>query len=213
MTPESGPFTEASRRQHWEAIYRAKAEDELSWHQDEPVLSLQLVRELASPESRIIDVGGGSSRLASRLVELGFSNVAVLDIAEAALERSRGAHPIHHKPIRWIAADVTRASELGSFDIWHDRAVFHFLVDAVDRTRYLELACRTVPAGGHLIVATFALHGPDTCSGLPVERYDARELGVAFRPAFTLRKTVNEIHTTPWGTQQPFTYVVLDRVG
>jgi 2-polyprenyl-3-methyl-5-hydroxy-6-metoxy-1,4-benzoquinol methylase len=212
MGPKSAPTTRASRRQHWEAIYRAKAEDELSWHQDEPALSLQLIRELASPDHRIIDVGGGSSRLAIRLVELGFSRVAVLDIARAALGRSQGAALSLRDQIHWISADVTAARELGSFDIWHDRAVFHFLVDPKDRRRYTELAARTVPPGGHLIVATFALSGPETCSGLPVERYDARKLASAFHPAFALRKTVNEVHTTPWEAQQPFTYVVLDRV-
>jgi SAM-dependent methyltransferase len=212
MAQESAPLTRASRRQPWEAIYRAKAEDELSWHQDEPALSLQLIRELASPDRRIIDVGGGSSRLGPRLVALGFSNVAVLDISRAALERSQNAARSLRKQIRWISADVIAAREVGSFDVWHDRAVFHFLVDPRDRRRYIELAARTVSPGGHLIVATFALNGPDTCSGLPVERYDAQKLASAFRPTFALRKTVNEVHITPWGTQQPFTYVVLDRI-
>jgi 2-polyprenyl-3-methyl-5-hydroxy-6-metoxy-1,4-benzoquinol methylase len=213
MGPKARPATPTSRRQHWDAIYRAKADEELGWHQDEPALSLQLIREVASPGSRIIDVGGGSSRLAGRLAEAGFRNVAVLDIARAALERSkRGARP-HREHIRWIVADVTRLDEVGPFDVWHDRAVFHFLVDPEDRTRYVELAKRTVPVGGHLVVATFALEGPETCSGLPVERYDASKLEAAFQPRFTIRRTVDELHTTPWGTRQPFTYAVFERTG
>jgi len=211
MAGESAPTVPSSRRKHWEAIYRAKAEDELSWHQDEPALSLQLVREVASPGSRILDVGGGSSRLASRLAEAGFRNVAVLDISDAALERSRMQAPGHRDNIRWIVADVTRVDAVGPFDVWHDRAVFHFLVDPEDRTKYVELAKRTVARRGHVIVATFAPEGPETCSGLPVERYDATRLAAAFRPGFTLRKTVRELHTTPWGTRQPFLYAVLVR--
>ena len=211
MEPESAPAVSSARRQHWEAIYDAKAEDELSWHQDDPALSLRLVREVASPQSRIIDIGGGSSRLAKRLVEAGFHHVAVLDIAHAALERSRKGAPLHRDLIHWIVADVTGVDDVGPFDVWHDRAVFHFLVDAEDRTRYVELATRTVSPGGHLIVATFAMDGPETCSGLPVERYDATKLAAAFQPAFTLRTTVDELHTTPWGTRQPFLYAVLDR--
>jgi 2-polyprenyl-3-methyl-5-hydroxy-6-metoxy-1,4-benzoquinol methylase len=211
MDPESAPAVPSSRRQHWEAIYHAKAEDELSWHQDDPALSLRLVREVASLPSRIIDVGGGSSRLANRLAEAGFQNVAVLDIAHAALERSRKGASVHRDDIRWIVADVTQVGEVGPFDVWHDRAVFHFLVDPEDRRRYVALAERTVTPGGHLIVATFALDGPETCSGLPVERYDATKLAAAFRPTFLLRTTVDELHTTPWGTRQPFTYALFDR--
>ena len=201
----------SSRRRHWEAIYHAKAEDELSWHQDDPALSLRLIREVASPEDRIIDVGGGSSRLAGRLVEAGFQHVAVLDIASAALERSKKGTPAYRNNIRWIVGDLTRVDEVGRFDVWHDRAVFHFLVDPEDRSRYLELAKRTVTSGGHLIVATFALGGPETCSGLPVERYDASKLADEFRPTFSLRRAARELHRTPWGTRQPFTYAVLDR--
>ena len=202
----------ASRRQHWESIYRTKAEDELSWHQDEPTLSLRLIREVASPESRIIDIGGGTSPLAARLSEDGFGCVTVLDISDAAVRRSRTRSQPLARGARWIRADVTKAKRLGRFDIWHDRAVFHFLTDLRDRRAYVDLARRTVPVGGHLVLATFALDGPEKCSGLDVVRYDSQTLDAEFATGFELLRKVRESHRTPWGTRQPFTYVVFRRV-
>jgi len=200
------------RRQHWESIYRTKPEDELSWHQEEPTLSLRLIREVATPESRIIDIGGGSSPLAARLSEQGFRRVTVVDIADAAVRRSRTRARAHARNICWIRADVTKAPRLGRFDVWHDRAVFHFLTDSRDRRAYVDLARRTVPVGGHLVLATFALDGPEKCSGLDVVRYDDRTLNAEFAAGFELRRKVRESHRTPWGTRQPFTYVVFRRV-
>lgn len=199
------------KRAHWESVYQTKQEAEVSWHQDNPALSLDLIREIATPRSRIIDVGGGSSVLASRLVALGFEDVAVLDISAAALDRAKERGGTAAEKVRWVIADVTAVRDLGQFDVWHDRAVFHFLTSPEERRSYVELAARTVPAGGRLIVGTFALDGPEKCSGLPVERYDTAKLSDAFGASFSLRREAKETHLTPWGKPQQFTYAVFER--
>jgi 2-polyprenyl-3-methyl-5-hydroxy-6-metoxy-1,4-benzoquinol methylase len=148
MKPESAPSPLSARRQHWEAIYHAKAEDELSWHQDDPTLSLRLIREVATPRSRIIDVGGGSSRLASRLAEAGCHNVAVLGIANAALERSKKGATVHRDYIRWIAADVTRVNDVGPFDVWHDeRSSTFWSTPRTEGGTSISRSARSPPAG------------------------------------------------------------------
>jgi 2-polyprenyl-3-methyl-5-hydroxy-6-metoxy-1,4-benzoquinol methylase len=202
----------ASKQRLWETIYRTKAQDELSWHQDEPALSLRLIQGVADRHSRVIDIGGGTSNLARCLLRTGSKSVTVLDIADAAI-RSGPSHSSTLVPgTRRLRADVTNVGRLGRFDIWHDRAVFHFLTDPAERRAYVDLARRSVPVGGHVILATFALDGPETCSGLSVERYDAGMIAAEFSKGFTLVRKVREIHTTPWGTLQPFQYVVLRRV-
>jgi 2-polyprenyl-3-methyl-5-hydroxy-6-metoxy-1,4-benzoquinol methylase len=201
-----------SRHQHWENIYHSKSDQSLSWHQEEPATPLALIAEAASPDLRVIDVGGGSSMLAARLLDKGFRNVAVLDISEAALNRAKSRIGARAELIRWIAADVTAVGDIGQFDVWHDRAVFHFLTDPEDRRRYAALAERTIPVGGHLIIATFALDGPERCSGLPVHRYDAKGLAREFMHSFALEKELPEIHITPGGKPQSFIYAVFRRV-
>jgi 2-polyprenyl-3-methyl-5-hydroxy-6-metoxy-1,4-benzoquinol methylase len=202
----------SARRRHWESIYRTKGEDELSWHQDEPTLSLSLIRDVASPGSRILDVGGGTSPLAARLSDHGFRKVTVLDIAGAAVRLSQSRSGAHLRGVHWLREDVTKVDRLPKFDVWHDRAVFHFLTDPRDRRAYVALAERTIPVGGSVILATFALDGPERCSGLEVVRYNGRKLGAEFSNGFSLLRELREVHRTPWGTLQPFTYVVLQRV-
>jgi 2-polyprenyl-3-methyl-5-hydroxy-6-metoxy-1,4-benzoquinol methylase len=201
-----------SRKQHWEAIYSTKGEDELSWHQEEPKLSLRLISAFAAYRDRIIDIGGGTSLLARRLLEHGFEHVTVLDIAGSAIESGerRAGGPV--AGLKRRRADVTTTKRVGRFDVWHDRAVFHFLAAPKERLAYVNLARRTVPVGGHVIIATFALDGPEKCSGLDVVRYDAAMILTEFSPGFILSRKVREVHTTPWGTTQPFSYVVLERV-
>lgn len=200
------------RRQHWETIYRTKGEDELSWHQEEPTHSVRLIREIANTDSRIIDIGGGTSPLASRLLADGFRNVTVLDIADSAIQASQLRHGASARSVHWIRADVTKVDRIGKFDVWHDRAVFHFLTDSEDRRNYVNLARRAVPVGGHVVVATFALDGPEKCSGLDVVRYDGWKLEDEFSVGFALLREKRESHRTPWGTRQPFTYLLLKRV-
>ncbi len=184
----------------------------MSWYQGEPVLSLRLIRDLATLKDRIIDIGGGTSSLAARLSQRGFRGVTVVDIADAALRSRQHRSNAGVPGVRRIDADVTTIDRLGRFDVWHDRAVFHFLTDPQDRRAYVDLAQRTVPLGGHLVLATFALDGPEKCSGLDVVRYDGRKLEAEFAPGFALVRELRESHRTPWGVRQPFTYVVLRRV-
>jgi ubiquinone/menaquinone biosynthesis C-methylase UbiE len=197
---------------HWDNIYSTKGERGVSWYQAEPQRSLAWIRSIA-PErgGRIIDVGGGASVLVDRLLDLSFEKVAVLDISETALSQSRARLGDRSARVEWIVADVTETRDIGRFDIWHDRAVFHFLTDAHDRTRYVELARRTLPEGGHLIIATFAEDGPKRCSDLDVCRYDAETMAVELGRGFSLVDEARETHETPWGSPQAFWYGIFRR--
>jgi hypothetical protein len=200
------------RKAHWEGVYTSRAETGVSWFQVEPRLSLELVGSVAPAQGgRIIDVGGGASVLVDRLLDGPFEEIAVLDISEAALGKARSRLGRRAERVRWIMADVTEVRDLGAFDVWHDRAVFHFLTDAGDRKKYVELARRTVPADSHLVIATFADRGPKECSGLAVCRYDADSLGAELGDGFALVREARESHTTPWGSSQAFFYGVFRR--
>lgn len=202
-----------TRQQHWEGVYRAKGDTELSWFQAQPAVSLSLIEALRPRPRRVIDIGGGQSGLAGELLARGVEEITVLDIAGAAIERGRRRLGPLADRVRWLVGDVLEAQELGEADLWHDRAVFHFLTDPEHRLRYVAAAARAVRAGGHAILATFAPTGPEKCSGLPVCRYDPAALAHEFEPAFGLVSTTTETHTTPWGKTQDFTYVVLNRTG
>jgi len=197
-------------QEYWESVYASKGDWDLSWTQTEPLMSLSLIGEVC-PTGRVIDVGGGSSLLAERLLERGYS-VTVLDISKTAIDRARNRLGATANQIHWVVADVTDNPQLGSFDVWHDRAVFHFLTASADRAAYTALLARTVPVGGHLIIATFALDGPEKCSGLEVRRYDGQALAAELGPQFSLLKSLPEMHITPWGGEQPFQYSLLKRV-
>jgi len=200
------------RKAHWERVYSTKGEAEVSWYQDEPRLSLELIRAVVpATGGRIIDVGGGTSVLVDRLLELPFEAIAVLDISETALGKARLRLGERARRVRWLSADMTDVDDLGTFDIWHDRAVFHFLTDVSDRKRYVELARRTVPEGGHLIVASFADDGPKRCSNLDVCRYNAESMAAELGEGFSLVREARETHTTPWGSSQAFFYGVFRR--
>lgn len=198
------------RQAHWESVYRTRSDDELSWFQVQPAVSLSLIEGLRPAPRRAIDAGGGQSPLAGELLARGIK-VAVLDISAAAIERARKRLGPGAGRVRWIVADVLEPQDLGPFDLWHDRAVFHFLTDREDRRRYVQAASRAVPEGGHAIVATFAPSAPEMCSGLPVHRYDAAGLASEFAPAFSLVDSATDAHATPWGKVQDFTYAVLQR--
>lgn len=195
---------------HWEEVYARRPEAELSWRQGEPERSLALIQGLGlPPQARIVDVGAGASPLAQRLLDLGYRNLTVLDVSHAALSLLRSRLGARASQVHFVVGDLLRLDSIGEFDLWHDRAVFHFLTEAADRARYAELAAKSVAAGGSLIVATFAPDGPESCSGLPVRRYDAEGIAQALGPAFTLLQFEREIHVTPAGASQPFTYAVL----
>lgn len=190
--------------EHWNAVYAAKGDPELSWTQPEPHMSLSLI-EKACSKGRVIDIGGGTSNLAARLLERGYS-VAVLDISEAALERSGKQLGDQSDKVQWIVADITTRPAFGPFDVWHDRAVFHFLNDPADRAAYKALLLQTVPVGGHAVMATFAPDGPERCSGLEVRRYAGPALAAELGNGFTLLESRPETHETPWGKSQSFQY-------
>ena len=203
-------YTRMKTKEHWDSVYQSKGDEDLSWTQLEPLVSLALIAE-ACPAGRVIDVGGGTSVLVERLLDRGYS-VTVLDVSEVALDRARERLGSKASQIRWIAADVTAGPSLESCDVWHDRAVFHFLTASADRMAYKALLVRTVPVGGHAVIATFALDGPEKCSGLEVHRYDGPMLSAELGSQFALLKSVPEIHVTPRGNRQSFQYSLFRRI-
>lgn len=200
-------------RAHWDAIHRAKAPEELTWFQAEPRTSLALIqRAVPDPASSVIDVGGGASRLVDGLVRLGYGRLSVLDVSPSALAASRQRLGPAADRVTWIEADVlTAALPRATFDVWHDRAVFHFLTAPADRARYVEQVRHALKPGGHVVIATFAEDGPARCSGLPVVRYAAQALQQEFGLEFLLVDHLREIHVTPSGGSQAFTYALLRR--
>lgn len=198
------------QKSHWETVYRTKRADELSWFQQEPTLSLDLIRRAVPDTSaHVIDIGGGVSTLVDGLLRAGYSNVSVLDLSVTALAQTRARLGDAAWRARWLEADVlTAALPEARVDLWHDRAVFHFLTKADDRHAYIAQVRRAVRHGGYVLIATFADDGPTKCSGLSVARYSAQTLHGAFGEPFQLLKTVREQHVTPAGTRQSFVYCV-----
>lgn len=202
-------------KDHWEKVYTTKATDTVSWFQPHADRSLDLIHA-ARPEhdAAIIDVGGGASTLVDDLVAEGYSDLTVLDLSGAALATARKRLGAQESKVRWIEADITKADlPANRFDVWHDRAVFHFLTDPADRAAYVRTVFRSVKPGGHVIVAAFAEDGPLQCSGLPVMRYRAGELHDQFGEAFELLDHCREEHRTPSGAVQPFVYCYCRRAG
>ena len=193
---------------HWENVYQTKAVDEVSWYRPHLETSLRLIEDAAPERDRaIIDVGGGEATLVDDLVSRGYTDVTVLDISQAAIEVAKDRLGFAAAPVHWITGDITSAElEAARYDLWHDRAVFHFLTSADDRAAYVRQVALAVRPGGHVIVATFGLDGPEKCSGLDVVRYDAENLHGEFGPKFRLLDSVMELHETPWGTPQQFMY-------
>ena len=204
----------ASRQAHWEKVYASKREHELSWFQENPAPSLDLIAKAgATAASSVIDVGGGASRLVDALVENGFLNVTVLDLSDAALMAAKARLLSRADQVRWVVADVTEWEPHGLiYDIWHDRAAFHFLTEGHDRMAYVARLINAVKPGGQAIIATFAPDGPERCSGLPVARYDAQSLRRVVGDAFDLIETLRHEHRTPWGSEQHFQFSLFRRV-
>lgn len=201
------------RRQHWETLYQTRATDAVSWFQPHAVSSLRLIERCAGTGAEVIDVGGGASVLVDDLLDAGYRHVTVLDLAESALAASRARLGERAEAVEWIAGDITRVDlPAARYDVWHDRAVFHFLTDPVDRARYVEQVLRAVKPGGHVIVAAFGPGGPLQCSGLDVVRYDPDALHAEFGAPFRLLGHETETHHTPAGKEQEFVYCYCLRV-
>jgi SAM-dependent methyltransferase len=199
-------------RAHWQRVYVERGPEEVSWYEKVPETSLELIQEAALPlDAAILDVGGGASSLAGHLVAAGYTDVTVADVARAALEQARFELGAAAKQATWIEADVRFHHFARLVDLWHDRAVFHFMVDPADRERYLTALARTLRPGGHLILATFGPSGPTRCSGLPVTRYGSDELSSVLGEEFELISSRLEEHHTPGGQIQEFLYAHLRR--
>lgn len=203
----------ADRHRHWEAVYTSKSVDRVSWFQLHAASSLRLIGDCADKDAHIIDVGGGASVLVDDLLDAGYRNLTVLDLAESALAASRARLGARAQAVQWIAADITCVDlPAARYDVWHDRAVFHFLTDPADRARYVAQVLKSVKPGGHVIVAAFGPGGPLQCSGLDVMRYAPDALHAEFGASFRLLGHQTEIHHTPTGREQEFVYCYCVRV-
>ncbi|MDA9496103.1 class I SAM-dependent methyltransferase [Bradyrhizobium sp. CCBAU 11357] len=204
----------SDRSTHWDHVYATKGEAEVSWYQDSPAISLAMIRAAGSDrDTAIIDIGGGASRLAAALLQDGYRDVAVLDLSANALEAAKKRIGQAASTVDWIVADATTWHPARTYDVWHDRAAFHFLTDPRDRAAYVERLRSAVKPGGHVIIATFAPDGPEKCSGLPVQRHDSASLGAELGPDFELVETRSETHHTPWGSSQAFQFSRFRRRG
>ncbi len=198
-------------RAHWDRVYREKKPTEVSWYQPNAERSLELIRRFSDTSARIVDVGAGASLLIDSLLDSGYQRPILLDLSTAAFEHAKRRLGVAADLVEWIVGDVTQNPPLPPVDLWHDRAVLHFLTDAPHQQAYAELAARTLRGGGHLIVATFAPDGPQRCSGLEVSRHDGRSVAALLGPEFELLDEIREVHGTPAGAEQRFCWSILRR--
>ncbi|HAT4425625.1 class I SAM-dependent methyltransferase [Legionella pneumophila serogroup 1] len=196
---------------HWESIYTEKLPQNVSWYQQEPTISLKIIRCFSDKNARIIDVGGGASILVDHLLKSGYSNLAVLDISGQAIEHVKNRLSDQATTIEWFEKDITAFIPPHTYDIWHDRAVFHFLTDIKSRQLYVNVLKNTVKSGSHIIIATFAKDGPQKCSGLDIVQYDNPSIQHELGNEFILLDSQFEMHITPAGKEQRFIYFVFQR--
>jgi len=201
-----------NRKAHWEEIYQKKSPSEVSWYQEQPKLSLEWIESLQlKKDAKILDVGGGASHLARSLLKAGYTKICVLDISAMALQHAKDELGHQASQIEWIVADLLDFKANRRCDLWHDRALFHFLTEPGDRQRYINSLHETLSPSGFAIIATFAIGGPEQCSGLPIVQYDARMLSRELGPQFKRLREKIEQHQTPWGTEQKFIYCLFQR--
>jgi 2-polyprenyl-3-methyl-5-hydroxy-6-metoxy-1,4-benzoquinol methylase len=197
----------SERKQHWENVYETKSDDEVSWYEETPATSLSLITDLnLNKDAVIIDVGGGNSNLIGKLQQQGFSKLSVLDISKKALERTKYKLEQKAEKIQWIVSDILDFQPNQQYDLWHDRAVFHFLTQSEDIDSYVELVSQSVKKNGYFILATFSKSGPLKCSGLKISQYDKETLLGLFNAEFNLIKSFEEVHHTPFNSEQNFIY-------
>ncbi|MGN6748465.1 MAG: class I SAM-dependent methyltransferase [Xanthobacteraceae bacterium] len=204
---------EFNRQAHWQNVYKEKGENQVSWFQERPTISLELIEAAgAKPGSAILDIGGGASRLVDVLIEKDYRDLTVLDLSESAVAIAKMRLGQSAVIVKWIVEDVTQWQPASRYDLWHDRAAFHFLTEASDKAAYIERLTKALRPGGHAIIGTFALDGPERCSGLPVVHYDAAQLSAMLTPSFTLVDMRRHEHKTPWSAIQQFQFGVFRRV-
>ena len=193
---------------HWEAVYTSKAPDAVSWYRAHLETSLALIERAAHAcSTSIIDVGGGESTLVDDLLVRGYTELTILDVSQTAVDFTKKRLGSAADRVKWIVADIAEVELLpGAYDLWHDRAVFHFLTTTAQRIAYVRQVAKAVKPGGHVIVSTFGPEGPTQCSGLQVMRYDADALHSEFGQRFRLVQSSKELHDTPFGTKQQFIY-------
>ena len=195
------------RSSHWDKVYATKGEAEVSWFQDSPSTSLAMIRAAAADgNAAIIDIGGGASRLVDALLQDGYHDLTILDLSANALDAAKTRLGQASSAVDWIVADATIWRPARTYDVWHDRAAFHFLIDQRDRDAYVERLRSAIAPGGQIILATFAPDGPEKCSGLPVQRHDSASLAAELGPDFELVETRSETHHTPWSSTQAFQF-------
>jgi SAM-dependent methyltransferase len=206
-------MTDTGGKVHWEGVYNSRGEQEVSWFQESPEPSLELIGlASAKPDAAIIDIGGGASRLVDTLLMQGFENLTVLDLSEAALDKARSRLGSVARSIRWIAADVTSWKPDAKYDVWHDRAAFHFLTERDEQQAYIDRLKQALRPGGYAIIGTFALDGPEKCSGLPVVRQSPETMVVLLGSDFHLVDARRHEHATPWQSVQKFQFSTFRRV-
>jgi SAM-dependent methyltransferase len=192
---------------HWQRVYEREPSTGVSWYQEVPARSLEYIRATGIPRGApIVDVGGGASTLVDHLLDLGFSDLTVIDLAPAALAQARARLGDRAQDVHWVEGDITRFRSDRRFALWHDRAVLHFLTGPAEREQYVKVLRRSLSPEGDVILATFGPGGPERCSGLPVVRYDTAALGALLGPGFLLRRSDLEEHVTPAGRTQQFPY-------
>jgi SAM-dependent methyltransferase len=202
----------SGNRDHWQSTYAQRTPQQVSWYEPRPLRSLELIAATGvATDASILDLGGGTSTLAAELLAMGYTDLTVADISPAALAGAKGQLSSAGEHVTWIEADVRNHDFHRRYELWHDRAVFHFMVSRADRDGYLQTLRRTLRPGGHLIVATFGPDGPTHCSGLPVERYDAEGLQRTLGEEFELIGSSLATHNTPSGSSQQFLYAHLLR--
>ena len=200
------------RKAHWDKVYQDKNADAVSWYQESPERSLSWINDLAlSKDAAIIDVGGGASRLVDCLLDAGYTNLSVLDISQLAIEVDRKRLASREKMVTWLTEDITSFKPAKIYQLWHDRAVFHFLTESSDRLRYVEALKSATEPGSCAIVATFAVDGPEKCSGLPIIQYDEAKIDNIFGDQFKIVDVKSENHLTPWQSEQCFNYFKMMR--
>ena len=197
----------SDRKAHWENIYKSKAIEEFSWYQPTPETSLRILKRFGfDKETKIIDVGGGNSFLVDHLLELGYLNITVLDISESAINNAKARLGDEAEKVQWIVSDIIDFRTEEVYDIWHDRAAFHFLTEARDIDKYVKLASQSIKSGGGLIIGAFSIDGPDKCSGIPVKQYSDLTMASQFADAFIKQNCIYIDHETPSRKVQNFIY-------